>query len=245
MEYLGFATQFFTLWEVSRESVTYYGRPATRVVCTFIKNVSKDEQVARAKYPDAPFDATLRGCRSFSRVEVEKYADDVFAFGKYAGTPVADCDDLGYLFWVLPQLDDARRVIAENVLVNSGKYGRYGDDIVAAEELAAIEAEDEYIEGLVAGIIESGRATVEATSNIHFEDEYTSAATHGIMLTWNAADLAEYYYSGCTYYLPKQGDKAKRIKGKTLEVSVADYNVEQFPFGKRLSIRVAGFQLKK
>lgn len=126
MEYLGFATQFFTLWEVSRESVTYYGRPATRVVCTFIKNVSKDEQVARAKYPDAPFDAT-----------------------------------------------------------------------------------------------------------------------HGIMLTWNAADLAEYYYSGCTYYLPKQGDKAKRIKGKTLEVSVADYNVEQFPFGKRLSIRVAGFQLKK
>ena len=70
---IGFTTKFYTLWDVTVDTFTdAYGRKGRRVAATFIKNVSMDEKAARAKYPDAPVDLSLRGHSSWTRVMIEE-----------------------------------------------------------------------------------------------------------------------------------------------------------------------------
>lgn len=119
---IGFTTKFYTLWDVTVDTFTdAYGRKGRRVAATFIKNVSMDEKAARAKYPDAPVDLSLRGHSSWTRTEWEPLPGDVFPCGKYMGQPIAECDDLGYLYWAVDtnMLCAERRDIAVSVLLGS------------------------------------------------------------------------------------------------------------------------------
>ncbi len=91
---IGFTTKFYTLWDVTVEHFTNsYGRKGERVTANYIKNISMDEQAARAKYPDAPVDLELRGHSSFCWTNWEPLPSDVFPCGIYMGKPIAPISD--------------------------------------------------------------------------------------------------------------------------------------------------------
>ena len=124
---IGFTTKFYTLWDVTVEHFTNaYGRKGERVTANYIKNISMDEQAARAKYPDAPVDLGLRGHSSFCRTKWEPLPSDVFPCGMYMGKPIADCTDFGYLYWSVDTnmlCGESRDIaVAEGLIVGLGTY---------------------------------------------------------------------------------------------------------------------------
>ena len=116
MKRIGFATEFFTLWEV--ESVNDYATingvhtlSSTRTINTYIQNLSKTESAAIAKAQSmgchsSEIDEDLKGkSRSFTKYvnhcsqEERELNEDEFQYGKFVGQKIAECSDLGYLLW--------------------------------------------------------------------------------------------------------------------------------------------------
>jgi hypothetical protein len=106
---LGFAHQFYTLWDVTESPVyvtdAYGNHHLARVNHQFnyIKNVAIDKADAMAKYPNVPIDENLRGkSRSFSEEGADQRPTDIVWFGKYAGLPLAEVADKNfeYILWM-------------------------------------------------------------------------------------------------------------------------------------------------
>ena len=180
---IGFTTKFYTLWDVTVETfTTEYGRKGRRVTATFIKNVSMNEQAARAKYPDAPVDLGLRGHSSWSRTEWEPMPADVFPCGKYMGQPIAECTDLSYLYWAVDtnMLCAERRDIAVSVLLGSGLYGEYDGVLMKMDRVNELLAEDATRDEIAAAIDVNGCVDLLSVSNIQRWDDNEFGSTTGI-----------------------------------------------------------------
>lgn len=231
MRTIGFSSKYYTLWEVSEETFTTSdGRKATKVTATYIKNISKDKDTAIAKHPDAVVDLTLHGHSSFTRVKVAPavWSAEVFPCGQYVGQPIAECADLDYLYWcidtyhVIEYDDVVRRAIAEDVLLASGKYGRWNDRVKPIEDVKRWEERAATIAEIVMKVEEGTPVVLASTSNITWNGERPCSHTGlNVALYWDIDMLAEQYYAGFTYYLPKIDGKAKRIKGKNLLIKEA------------------------
>lgn len=261
METIGFASKFYTLWDVTREHFTNeYGRRGERVTATYIKNVSMDEQTARAKYPNAPVDMTLRGHSSWTRTQWEPLPSDVFPCGQYMGKPIAECRDFGYLYWAVDRnmLCGESREIAVDALLKSGEYVYYAGILMKAEIAAQYEQADAALDELIAGIEETGVIEVESVSNVRgIQDEYNEqtymyslkfwSATKGgvVNVEWPEQMVQRFSYYDMEYWLPLKGGKAKRIKGKNLKIVVDSYTVEQFCMERKLNILVKDFEIVK
>lgn len=258
---IGFTTKFYTLWDVTVEHFTNaYGRKGERVTANYIKNISMDEQAARAKYPDAPVDLGLRGHSSFCRTNWEPLPSDVFPCGKYMGQPIADCSDFGYLYWAVDtnMLCGESRDIAVAALLKSGEYAEYNGRLLTAARVAEIEQADAALDVLIAGIDETGVIEVESVSNVRgIQDEYNEqtyryslkfwSATKGgvVNVEWPEQMVQRFSYYDMEYWLPLKGGKAKRIKGKNLKIVVDSYTVEQFSMERQLNILVKDFEIVK
>lgn len=243
---IGFATKFYTLWDVTVETFTNaYGRKGRRVTAAFIKNVSMDEQAARAKYPDAPVDLSLRGHSTFSRTEWEPMANDVFPCGKYMGQPIAECSDWSYLYWAVDtnMLGDERRDIAVSVLLKSGRYGEYDGTIMPMERVNELLAEDATRDEIAAAIDLNGCVDIMNVSNIKdWDDEFGSeTAVDRVNLVWDRAAIERFEYNGWEYFLPVKDGKAKRIKGKKLHIIADHYTHDR----RYLEIHVKDFAIVK
>lgn len=251
MKTIGFTSKYYTLWEVSKDDFTTSdGRKATKVTAVYIKNVSMDKNTAIAKHPDAVVDLSLHGHSSFTRIEVAPMVWDaeVFPCGQYVGQPIAECTDLDYLYWcidtyhVIEHDDDVRRAIAIDVLVASGKYGRWNNRVLPIEEVTRREARAEAIAEIVMQVEEGKPVVMTSTSNITWNGEQPSSRTSlNVALYWDADMLAEQYYAGCTYYLPMLNGKAKRIKGKNLLIKEAAIVQDDYMQG----IKVTKFDIVK
>lgn len=258
---IGFTTKFYTLWDVTVEHFTNaYGRKGERVTANYIKNISMDEQAARAKYPDAPVDLGLRGHSSFCRTHWEPLPSDVFPCGQYMGQSIADCTDFGYLYWAVDRnmLCGESREIAVDALLKSGQYVYYAGLLMKAEIAAEYEQADAALDELIAGIDETGVIEVESVSNVRgIQDEYNEqtymyslkfwSATKGnvVNVEWHEQMVQRFSYYDMEYWLPLKGGKAKRIKGKNLKIVVDSYTVEQFSTGRQLNVVVKDFEIIK
>ena len=263
MEKIGFATKFYTLWDVTIENFTNeYGRKGTTVTAVFIKNISTDLDKVRAKYPRVEVDMSLRGHSSWRRTYWEPLPEDVFPCGKYQGQPIAQCCDFGYLFWAVKNymLDGVRAEIAEDVLINSGEYAYYDGEIMTAEDAARMEAEDAVVGEFITDIKERGAVRVCARTNVQlwdskdlncydedkqcwlYERTYGSdTAVERVKLEWPEYMLKYFSYGGFDYWLPVRNGKGKKIKGQILQIVPDSYRVE----GRYLYITVRDFTIIK
>lgn len=108
MKTIGFATKYYTLWEVSKPKVVDYGTHLSTVIThTYIQNLSFDfdKAVEKVKAMDnRPFevDLELRGARSFNTELSREYNKGVVLFGQFKGKPfeefVETAED-GYILW--------------------------------------------------------------------------------------------------------------------------------------------------
>ena len=244
---IGFTSKFYTLWDVTVEHFTNeYGRKGERVTANYIKNVSMDEQAARAKYPDAPVDLGLRGHSSFCRTKWEPLPSDVFPCGVYMGKPIADCTDFGYLYWAIDtcMLCGESRDIAVAVLLGSGQYGQYDGMILPMNRVNDLLAEDAVRDEIAAAIDINGCVELLNVSNIKDWDENGFGSETGVdrvNLIWDRAAIERFEYNGWEYFLPVKGGKAKRIKGKKLRIVADHYTNDR----RYLDVYVKDFEIVK
>ena len=244
---IGFTTKFYTLWDVTVEHFTNaYGRKGERVTANYIKNISMDEQAARAKYPDAPVDLGLRGHSSFCRTKWEPLPSDVFPCGMYMGKPIADCTDFGYLYWSVDtnMLCGESRDIAVAVLLGSGQYGQYDDMILPMDRVNDLLAQDAARDEIAAAIDINGCVELLNVSNIKDWDENGFGSETGVdrvNLIWDRAAIERFEYNGWEYFLPVKGGKAKRIKGKKLRIVADHYTNDR----RYLDVYVKDFEIVK
>ena len=146
MKAIGFANEFFTLWDVTRE-VRYSGTegnymPYEVVIYTYYQNLSKDEDKAILKAQKMGLgtltvDKHLYGRnRSWTSspkklyTDLPKELDTCFSFGKYSNKLINDCNDLSYLQWYF---NETKNRYALDLLLANG-YELLEDYMYTSEE---------------------------------------------------------------------------------------------------------------
>jgi hypothetical protein len=130
---IGFANQFYTLWEYSKSTqyvTDAYGtsHPIREIVIyTYIKNISTDLSKVESLYPSTTIDLQLRGSRSFELQSQIDRPKGYFWGGKYAGKLIDDiinCD-FNYCLWSIENYKGD----TFNHITNHPKYIQYLQDI--------------------------------------------------------------------------------------------------------------------
>lgn len=244
---IGFASKYFTLWDVTTS--TEYGQGSTgtysyqRTQYTYYRNLSMNEGIALEKaelagVKDLTVDTELfgRSGKSFTKIsprEYVKYEDTQFSYGKYCGEYFSKCEDISYLQW----------------------YFRDNGNIKAAERLVEL---DEYFviengELINQDILENrNRARVLQTvlKTQGFIDTFVdkNVDSYGFInidgINFNFGKTSENFYKDWTYYLPVLNGKAKRIKNKTVRI-YAELGIVYTPNGDEEAFKVSKFEVLK
>jgi uncharacterized protein (DUF3820 family) len=212
---IGFATEFYTLWDVV-ETPQYktdaYGKhwlTGKLYVYRYIKNISTDINKVKELYPNAPIDEYLRGItnKEWNRTEKFDLPSNYITFGKYNGRTVEDVAefDFQYLLWLLNSCNSAMG----KHIKETKEYKDYETKSTSAiqEKLNSIKPLSDGIHKLtVERNPRDGRVTVCLSDN------------HTLELLF--AQTKECFYNGYSYEIPVIGGKAKRIKGKSIEYNL-------------------------
>lgn len=133
---IGFATQFYTLWNV--EEVKHYSEAngkhhhvGTTFAYTYFKKVAKSLDKVKQLYPDTPIDESLRGVngsfKEYRPTQSESVIDDtLFPYGRYSGTLISQCNKAYHLFRLYDNKDHyqhtpRRRAFARRRLIELGE----------------------------------------------------------------------------------------------------------------------------
>ena len=110
IQIIGFATEFFTLWDMWTETI-YVMAPSGQYHpshnidhYSYIKNISTDREKVNALYPGLPFDENLRGqMRNFDVKRDEDLSPEIIKFGKHYGKHIEQiaAEDFSYMLWLL------------------------------------------------------------------------------------------------------------------------------------------------
>lgn len=110
---IGFATEFYTLWDVSTEDIystvetssgTMSFKSGVKIHYWFQKNISKDLNKVLELYPNLRIDEELRGqSRSWSTTKEIDETPHILKFGKHAGKTVSEVadQDWDYFIWLI------------------------------------------------------------------------------------------------------------------------------------------------
>ena len=250
MKYIGKANKYYTLWEVYKATRSdYLGRPYEVTVHEYIKNISYSLNTAKAQYPGTPVDESLRGTSSWETPVGESTSkpvtdQTVFPKGKYAGTKIAECTDLGYLHWALENiLYGEGAQIAERVLTDNGwrRLNEYA--IVPPDAVKDIDDYNRMIDDVIYRIGNGDR--IEFTTNYNPDDkgEVTDPETKIVFVF---PEISMFYYAGHEYFLPTINGKAKRVKGKTVSAEVDRYELDTNTYGwqHNLKVYIKSFKVK-
>jgi len=114
---IGFTEQYYTLWSFVDETIYVTDAngkhwPSHKVVhYTYHKNISMDEEAARAAYPDAKLDMGLRGESTWTWNAKEEEGEDlsphIIKFGRHCGQTVDYIieEDFEYAMWMVNKAD--------------------------------------------------------------------------------------------------------------------------------------------
>ena len=230
MKVIGFANKFYTLWEVT-ESTTpseINGMSVNTIHYEYIKNISFDLETAINKYPNATIDETLKGKTvSFNNEKTIWTTVDTYRFGKYLGKKIEDVNDINYLSWYITQITDASHIeYCENILVSNGYNVIHSND-----EYILVESPEEHkanIERKAKAMafldkLKSGNPLV-----VSFDrnlDIFGYGCHDEVFYKFHDFTIRE--YNGFEYALPVLNGKAKRIKGKNIEISEYEYKYDE------------------
>jgi len=215
---IGFATEYYTLWEYSQREVyttdNYGNHHVSGVdhVYRYVKNISIDIEKVKTKYPNVEIDETLRGkINSFSYNERVNLPTDFFWFGKHNGKKIDEVinTDFNYCLWVV-----------ENRSCEASKYIQSHPEYV--DYIAELEAEK--LEAL------SNITSIKSGDNIHLEfvkngynaddDGCWSEATYGDIDVFVKCKDYKLVNGMYPYIMPIVSGKAMRVKNKTVAVRV-------------------------
>jgi hypothetical protein len=133
---IGFATKYYTLWDVSEPRIVEVGyqQYIEKVDYRYIQNLSHDLDRAKAKLNGKQFqvDLELHGHSSFTKEsEVKDMRPDyLFKFGKYTDQDIRECTDFNYLSWYYCE---TKNIYAINVLLKQG-YILEGERLFTPDE---------------------------------------------------------------------------------------------------------------
>lgn len=139
---IGFATQYYTLWEIYTQPVyasntTVNGVPPAIIGynhdCYYQKNISMDRAKVEELYPGVDIDMELKGhSRSFKYFKKVEALPTCFSFGKLEGQPIETSTDVWQLkraLGIIPgqpgEKSKRRRVLARRQLVALWELLRY------------------------------------------------------------------------------------------------------------------------
>lgn len=137
MKTIGFATQFYTLWDVQVSPVyqsndrgqhTLIGH---NYVYTYIKNISMDLDKVNRLYPELSIDHSLCGItgREWTKFVDIPVTETQFPFGMYKGTEISECNDVWQLMRCYEHgstvFGPRRKVLARRKLIELGELVRY------------------------------------------------------------------------------------------------------------------------
>lgn len=230
MKTIGFATQFYTLWDVEKHPlystlVTASGeqrfQSGTRIIYTFYKNISKNLEKVKELYPNTPIDENLRGMtKTFERNEgysnKVEYGVDVISIGRNRGKAINDINDLRDLKWSYYNENNSDR--SSLLLKRIEEFG----EILFEGSFVTLDKKNEIL-----------------TSREKINDVYQQATENEIALVFNFDRNLNRYgavviddvrisfpefkvmsYNGYTYSLPTIKGVGKKLKGKQVEVVV-------------------------
>lgn len=229
---IGFATQYYTLWE-------HYAAPQYQTdangnhvqVCTihhytYIKNISKDKDAAMAAYPGAELDESLRGhSNSFQRTEWVKHPYTHFTFGKHYGRSLEDvlATDPSYLVWAS---ENCKPLVQDAIIALPG----FQEAKANHERLQAMEL------GKAPALAPGQEVEVEFTSNGFNYDpvtgECSAKATYQDTVLYVNIPGAKEVRGMYPYIMPAINGKAQKTKGKKLQVKVLKAGEPYRMFGK-------------
>jgi hypothetical protein len=204
---IGFTNVFYTLWDVSEPYQYYFDEHnfEYRVDCVYIKNLSKDFEVAKSTMGDSEYevDLKLRGCSSFWKSVGKKkncnLSPTLFPTGKLVGEEITTCTDekaLWFMYlkksiwnnevkehsfkelnphWVKPCVYARRR------LIELGLLERYKGNYYSPDMCAKIRFKDELQSGLFFKDKEKVTLEVKLIDTFGFDGAYgyTSIYTFG------------------------------------------------------------------
>jgi len=162
---IGFANQFFTVWNID-SSIEYSGtRPYQKTVYQYIQNLSKSEAKAIEKskdfgVTDFEVDFELKGItRSFETTkklfsDMPNNLSPFYEFGKYAGGLITEATDFKYLQWYFSETENR---YAKQVLLDNG-FVVYKGDLMTEERRTELKQRN------------SLKNNIEKGSGHHFED---------------------------------------------------------------------------
>lgn len=221
---IGFATEYYTLWTIQTETtyvVDRLGRAfpsGTKTNYYYQKNISKDLDKVKMLYPELNIDESLKGqCRDFSKTSEEDLCPEIMKWGKYMGWDINELieKDFQYVLWIVenrPYTSNGKYASELDVVVNH--YKTQNEEREAYNNKRALQLKK---------LIEAGKYTFVAEKNLSIGDsrasliaELSEDLTVGFIFESN--QYSKQYYNGFEYGLPLVNGKAKRIKGKEVEV---------------------------
>jgi hypothetical protein len=223
---IGFATEFYTLWDVQIEPMyktDAYGQHwhvSNKTNFNYIKNVSHDLEKAKSLHPGVPVDDSLRGkTRSFSMGGngIELSPVNILWFGKYFGQDVCQLvkTDFQYVLWLLENAHDfkLRHFISEL------------PEVIAYQ--ADKKQKDQMKMDSINKITDSGVWDLTVTTNpTEGDGVFNMYATLGpdhkvcLLLTEENVTFIPGNYRYPDYYAFSTGCKVKRIKNKSVKINL-------------------------
>lgn len=221
---IGFATQFYTLWDYRKETSytevngKYYATGVNHCY-TFIKSISTDLAKVQTLYPGVSIDTDLKGkTRSWERSEVIQLPANVFSFGRYCGSEVDQilATDIKYCHWFCRNQGGSTAVyISTHPL-----YAAY----VAQREAEKLAYLSEFSR------LSSGTQEITFTSNGYNYDEETNecfARTEIVNSETGRTTTVAIRFPNCKvvngmypYIMPSVNGKPTKTKGKTFTLNI-------------------------
>lgn len=230
MKRIGFAKQYYTLWNVTEETMyktvnDKHFAVGTKTTFTYYQNLSTDleKAISKAKSMGVTIlevDEGLRGkTRSFSSVKNRDdiYNDNQFKFGRYEALQIEDCEDVKYLVWYFGETDS--KVAAKQIVRLDDSYSFDGKSLLSRkdqlikEALHAINNGEVILTALSNFSYSESRdyASIKVTFELDTEAlEALATAPHNIYgLLINIFDVSDSLelcrksYRGYDYYVPK------------------------------------------
>lgn len=179
---IGFANQFYTLWDVTTETnyiTDSYGKHWPSYETTrysYIKNISTDLDRVKELYPNTSIDDSLRGIhRSWSQDSKEDLSPELFKSGKYAMKTIQEVADIDikYLIWYNENgyIPKTRELIAELPQV----IAHYAN--IEAEKQAKINTYKDLKSGIYTGTFKDNPNNI--LGGWYYNDDCTKTGLNG------------------------------------------------------------------
>jgi len=217
MKKIGFATQFYTLWDYQTEEqyrTDVHGKhhhSGTKHIYHYIKNISIDLEKVKSLYPNVGIDDELKGIsRDWTKTTKKDLPENIFWGGKYEGQLIDDIlvSDFQYCLWT--QQNYPNNYIAKHPIFVSYLEQEKQKDVDFINSVTHLKQGDVV--------------TIDFVKNgYNADDNYTMCWTEGrvgdllVFVECSGVRKVEGMYP---YLMPELNGKIQKTKNKKIEVTI-------------------------